>query len=126
MDRYLDSTFCSHFHSLKLQMGTEGLELVGQVVLFVLSGGAALMSLFEAFLVLRKQCSIRGTCNDRLKKSAEELAKWSVFGNALRLVLLITPILFYRQIFMVRPLAAEGAPPSPPLPLSDLTQLPPS
>ena len=54
---YLDSTFCSRFHHLKHQMGTHALQIVGALLLFMVTGGAALMLLLEVYLVARKQCS---------------------------------------------------------------------
>lgn len=97
---YLDSTFCSRFHSLKERVGVAVLELVGGVVVFVISGAAALMLLLQVFTVLTKQCGRDATCRQRCKASGEAFAAWSPLGNAARLVCLITPVLFWRQIFL--------------------------
>ena len=97
---YLDSTFCSMFHEAKQYLGTQYLETLGQSICFIVSGSAAVITALQMFAALSPHCSTKGTCSERTQRSLEELSKWSVFWGAVRLVALVTPVLFYKQIFM--------------------------
>lgn len=97
---YLDSTFCSMFHEAKQNLGTQYLESLGQTICFIISGAAAVITALQMYAALSPHCSNKGTCSSRTQRSLEELSKWSVFWGAVRLVALVTPVLFYRQIFM--------------------------
>lgn len=95
----LDSTFCSFFHQWKASIGTPATKLAGQLVLFSLTGAAAFFTFCQLFFVLKKQCTRQVDWRERYHRSIEQLAKWSLLGTACRLVLMITPTLFYLQIF---------------------------
>ena len=48
-------------------------------------------------MVLQKQCVREQSCRQRCKESGEAFAQWSPVWNAVKLVCLITPVLFWRQ-----------------------------
>ena len=98
---YLDSTFCSHFHKLKQTAASPGVVLLGmQVGLFSIFSLAALIIGFQLFKVLTRTACHGGTIRDRLKKTMEEISKWSILGLTVRLICLWSPPIAYMNVFL--------------------------
>ena len=97
---YLDSTFCYYFHSLKGLADPSTVLTVGRSTLLSLWGMACVVILVQLALVLRKQCVAGGTVRERCRESLRMLSHWSVTGTAVRMVLIVTPPLFYVKIFL--------------------------
>lgn len=99
---YLDATFCSYFHELKAFADAETIKLVLQLIIFALWGTAGLLIVYQVFSAVRVQCDRHGSqsCRTRCRKSLEELASWSLLGTAIRVVLIVSPSLFYVNIFL--------------------------
>ena len=99
---YLDSTFCSHFHKLKgLGSASPGSVLLGmQVALFSVFAFSALIIGFQLFKVLSRTACHGGTIGARLKKTMEEISKWSIVGLTIRLICLWSPPIAYMNVFL--------------------------
>ena len=100
---YLDSTFCSKFHATKAYASTNSIKLLIQTALLAISGIAATVILMQLIPVFRSQCTLdkrERSCRQRMGGALEAIGKWSIVGNSLRLVMLVTPIMFYLNIFL--------------------------
>jgi hypothetical protein len=80
------STFCSRFHVLKRHATPATVQSVGLIIVLAVSVPTLLLTICQLYLVCRRK--------------AELLARWSLCGTAIRLVLLVTPWLFYAKIFL--------------------------
>lgn len=99
---YLDATFCSYFHSMKSFADAQTIKLVLQLIIFALWITAGILVLYQVGSAVRVQCDRHGSksCRTRCLKSIEELASWSLLGTSLRVVLIVSPSLFYVNIFL--------------------------
>ena len=101
---YLDSTFCSHFHQLKNYSSPSNVQTAGFAIVITIALLALLSTMIQLTLVLQPHlCRVGKTkLGDptRCEESVDALARWTLCGTALRFVLITTPWLFYRQIFL--------------------------
>lgn len=110
---YIDSEFCSTFHLLKKASDPNTVRLVGLITVLLVSLAALIVTAVQVFHVLwphfacRRQPSQRltgetgeRTCAHRCTESIGVLARWTIMGNSVRLIFIITPPLFYVYCFM--------------------------
>jgi hypothetical protein len=99
---YLDSTFCSYFHSLKNVEGYSAgmVLLVLQVILFSIFALAALINLFQLTRILSSTACHGGGYLDKFKHSMDEISKCGIVGLAFRLICLWTPPISYAYLFL--------------------------
>ena len=97
---YLDATFCTHFHTLKKSMAGQDVRIMMISITCVVSGIASLISLCHIVQLIRGHMKALGNCSARCKTTTGQLAKWSLCGMAVRWVAIITPVMFYVQIFL--------------------------
>jgi len=95
---YLDSTFCSYFHAMKAYQDPETVHLAGQLTCLMLAGISGLFLTLQITYVV----AVAGgnSCRERCKNALQEISKWSSCLTAIKLVLFVTPLLFYFFIFL--------------------------
>ena len=107
---YIDSEFCSTFHMLKNKSDPNTVRFVGLISVLLISLAAFAVTVYQVVhvlwphLVWRHQRSEYVTSESmvasRCNKSISVLARWTIVGNSARLILIITPPLFYIYSFM--------------------------
>ena len=97
---YLDSTFCSGFHLLKRLTTPDTILILVRILVYSLWGAVLLLVAVQLVLLLRPQLTTRLTLAERLHKGLAQMATWSVVGTALRVLLIVTPPLFFELIFL--------------------------
>ena len=100
---YLDSTFCSSFHELKKLANPETVWAWGLSITIVVTLAVGMCTLLELCGYVVAPCldtHRMPTCTERASKSVSNLARCSVCGMALRLILIVTPWLFWGNIFV--------------------------
>lgn len=97
---YLDSTFCSGFHALK-RLGTpDAVLLVCRALIYSLWSIGLLSIGVQLVYLLRPQLVSALSLSERLKAISAAVSNWSVLGTALRVLLTVTPPLFFELIFL--------------------------
>lgn len=97
---YLDSTFCSPFHSLKDYMEPEVVVFVAQIILFGLWAVALLLMAIHLWTLIRPLWTREKGCKDKLKDVMVILSGWSVLGTTVRVILICVPPIFFYLIFL--------------------------
>lgn len=95
---YLDSTFCYMFNRFK-SVDPATIKTLVTAVAIAVTAIATLITCLQVLQILYVHVCSKGSCRARYSAAAEALARWSFFCTALRFVLIMTPILAWRQIF---------------------------
>lgn len=97
---YLDSDFCSGFHSLKKLATPSNILLGFRCLVYGLWGVTLLVVVVQLAFLVRPQLSTQMTLRQRVRAVLAVLSTWSVLGTALRVLLTVTPPLFFELIFL--------------------------
>ena len=100
---YLDSTFCSQFHSLKRLASPDTIWawwFALTIVITLTTGLCTFLEIISYVILPFLQSRELPKCKDRALRSVANLARCSVFGISIRFILMITPWLFFNQIFV--------------------------
>ena len=96
---------CAQFEGLSQSgLSKEAVKTIGLISVIAVSATALIVILIKIFFVLRPHCrrSVHGdsSCRERCQNSSDALSRLSVVGNSVCFVLLLTPCLFYSEIFL--------------------------
>jgi hypothetical protein len=97
---YLDSTFCSGFHSLKMLAAPSVVLQVSGVLTYTIWGLALLFQLVQLAVLVRPQLRRGMTLSVRARLTLSIVSKWSTLGMTLRMLLLVLPPTFFQLIFL--------------------------
>lgn len=98
---YLDSTFCSAFHRLKLLATPDVVLNLGRLVIYGVWILVLLVLLIQLRTLLLPQCRTRGVApSERCRIAIGAIAEWSTLGTAARLLLLVAPPIFFEEVFL--------------------------
>jgi hypothetical protein len=109
---YLDSYFCAAFHSLKYTSSPRAVHLTFTTIIFTLWTLALIAVLLHLLATLVRQLELRAggdgdldrdgkiSLSERAHACVEVIARQSVLGTAVRLVLIFIPFPFYQALFI--------------------------
>ena len=96
---YLDSAFCNQFHRLKALSSPESVRSVGLSIVLFVTITAGLWTFIQVAVAFRA-FAMKTDAKHRCVALLTRLNGWSMWCTALRFVLIVTPWLFYRQIYL--------------------------